>query len=361
MTTTVARLACDQPTARRLAAYLGESLDSEGTACAAFEDDGGQWQVAVHFRDKPDEAVLRTLVAIAAGEAAAAALTIEPVAPADWVKQSLAGLKPVRAGRCIVHGAHDRASVKPNDIGIEIEAALAFGTGHHGTTRGCLLALDELAKRQRNFSIPPLKGEGRHRRPLAAVLGSKNADAKHRLWRSEDRGGVKQRSNDPHPARFARHPPPCRGRDKKILDVGTGSGVLAIAAAKILRAHVTASDIDPVAVEAARANARLNRAAAAITFVRAAGANARAITAQAPYDLIFANILLGPLLRLAVPLRRLAAPGARIVLSGLLPGHANAVLAIYRAQGLALERRIPLDGWVTLVLRSGKQNRPGRR
>jgi ribosomal protein L11 methyltransferase len=152
-----------------------------------------------------------------------------------------------------------------------------------------------------------------------------------------------------------------RQRARRVLDVGTGSGVLAIAAAKILRARVTASDIDPVAVEAARANARLNRAAAAITFVRAAGANARAITAQAPYDLIFANILLGPLLRLAVPLRRLAAPGARIVLSGLLPGHANAVLAIYRAQGLALERRIPLDGWVTLVLRSGKQNRPERR
>jgi ribosomal protein L11 methyltransferase len=204
----------------------------------------------------------------------------------------------VRAARGSALGAHDRASVKPNDIGIEIEAALAFGTGHHGTTRGCLLALDELAKRQ---------------------------------------------------------------RARRVLDVGTGSGVLAIAAAKILRARVTASDIDPVAVEAARANARLNRAAAAITFVRAAGANARAITAQAPYDLIFANILLGPLLRLAVPLRRLAAPGARIVLSGLLPGHANAVLAIYRAQGLALERRIPLDGWVTLVLRSGKQNRPGRR
>jgi ribosomal protein L11 methyltransferase len=338
MTTTVACLACDQPTARRLAAYLGESLDPEGTACAAFEGDSGQWQVAVHFRDKPDEAVLRTLVAIAAGETAAAALTIEPVAPADWVKQSLAGLKPVRAGRCIVYGAHDRASVKPNDIGIEIEAALAFGTGHHGTTRGCLLALDELAKRQRNFSIPPLKGEGRSER-------------------SEDRGGVKQRRNDPHPARFARHPPPCRGRDKKILDVGTGSGVLAIAAAKILRARVTASDIDPVAVEAARANARLNRAAAAITFVRAAGANARAIASGAPYDLIFANILLGPLLRLALPLSRLAAPGARMVLSGLLPGHANAVLAIYRAQGFMLERRIALDGWATLVL---KRNRPGR-
>jgi ribosomal protein L11 methyltransferase len=300
MTTTVARLACDQPTARRLAAYLGESLDPEGTACAAFEGDDGQWQVAVHFRNPPNEPALRALVQLAVNDAAATALTIEAVAPADWVKQSLAGLRPVRAGRFMVHGAHDRARVKPNDIGIEIEAALAFGTGHHGTTRGCLLALDELAKRRRRSPIPP----------------------------------------------------PCRGRDKKILDLGTGSGVLAIAAAKILRARVTASDIDPVAVEAARANARLNCAGAAIIFVRAAGCNARAIATAKPYDLIFANILLGPLLRLAVPLSRLAAPGARMVLSGLLPGHANAVLAIYRAQGLVLERRIALDGWVTLVLKN---------
>ena len=292
--TTVARLACDQPTARRLAAYLGEIFGADDTACAAFEGDGGQWQVAIHFRAKPDEANLRAQVAVAAGEAAAAALTIEPVAPADWVKQSLAGLKPVRAGRCIVHGAHDRARVKPNDIDIEIEAALAFGTGHHGTTRGCLLALNELAK---------------------------------------------------------------RGRARRVLDLGTGSGVLAIAAAKILRTRVTASDIDRVAVEAARANARLNRAGAAITFVHAAGANARAIAAGAPYHMIFANILLGPLLRLAVPLRRLAGPRVRMVLSGLLPGHANAVLAIYRAQNFVLERRISLDGWVTLVL---KRNRPGR-
>ena len=344
--TTLARVACDEPTARRLAGYLAESLDTDDAVCAAFEE-GREWRVEVHFRTPPDQASLRSLTALAAGERIADALTFESVVPADWVAASLAGLKPVAAGRFLVHGAHDRSRAAANRIGIEIEAALAFGTGHHGTTRGCLLALNDLAKRRKQIPIPPLKGEGRYRRPPAAVY-QLHADAKHR--RSEDPGGVSGKQYDPHPARFARHPPPCRGREKRVLDLGTGSGVLAIAVARALHSRVIATDIDPSAIVIARTNAMLNHAGAMISFVSASGAHARAIRSQAPYDLIFANILLAPLMRMAVDLSRLAAPHARIVLSGLLPGDANAVLSIYRAQGLSLERRIALEGWVTLVL-----------
>jgi ribosomal protein L11 methyltransferase len=293
----VARLACDERTARSLATALDETLDPDDTACAAFEDESGNWHVAIHFRAPPDEAAVRALVRLSAGETAAAALAFAPLADADWVAQSLAGLPPVRAGRFIVHGAHDRPRVPVNALSIEIEAALAFGTGHHGTTRGCLLALDALAKRER-------------------------------------------RAPSPSPAR----------KRKKILDIGTGSGVLAIAAAKRLHARITASDIDRQAVDAARANVNLN-SARDVRTVRAAGALVRAVTAGAPYDLIFANILLAPLMRLAAPIRRLAAPRARIVLSGLLPNQTNAILAIYAAQGLRLERRLTLEGWATLVLR----------
>ncbi len=217
---------------------LGESLTTPSAPPSRATAGNGRWRcISVRRRTRPPCARWSRLVGRRCGGRRAHA---RDGRAADWVTQSLAGLRPVRAGRFIVHGAHDRARIEPNDIGIEIEAALAFGTGHHGTTRGCLLALDDLAK---------------------------------------------------------------RGRARRVLDVGTGSGVLAIAAAKIFRTRVVASDIDRVAVEAARANARLNRAGATITFVHADGVNARAIAAGAPYDLIFANILLGPLMRLAVPLR----------------------------------------------------------
>jgi ribosomal protein L11 methyltransferase len=207
------------------------------------------------------------------------------------VKASLEGLAPVEAGRVLVHRAPDPAPVPANPHGHEIEAAHAVGTGHHGSTRGCLVALDAIAK--------------------------------------------------------ARRP-------NRILDVGTGSGVLAIAAARALRCRVLASDIDRVAVRAARENARLNRIGALATTIRADGLARRAFRDRSPFDVVFANILMEPLLRFAAPLARLTAPGARVVLSGILPSQANALLAGYRRQGLFLERRILLDGWVTLVLRRGR-------
>jgi ribosomal protein L11 methyltransferase len=142
-----------------------------------------------------------------------------------------------------------------------------------------------------------------------------------------------------------------RSTPSKILDLGTGTGVLAIAIAKSLHTRVSATDIDIRAVRTARANARNNRVAVLIDTVHAAGLNSPRVGRGAQFDLILANILLGPLQRLAAPLALRLKPGARVVLSGLLAAHANAALAAYRAQGLVLERRIKLDGWVTLVIK----------
>jgi ribosomal protein L11 methyltransferase len=286
--TVVARLATDTLSARRIIDIVGETFDTLEAVAAAHEDGPGRWTVAIHFRDPPNETALRALVALAAGAEAGNALAFGAVEPKDWVKASLEGLTPVEAGRFYVHGAHDRARVPVNRIGIEIEAALAFGTGHHGTTRGCLIAFDRIAKTR---------------------------------------------------------------RPKRILDVGTGTGVLAIAAARVARRRVLASDIDVRAVRTARDNARLNRAAPFVVIRQAGGLQARFIRQGGPFDLVFANILLGPLLRFASPLAKLTAPGAQVVLSGLLPPHANAVLSACRLHGLTLERRIVLDGWVTLILR----------
>jgi ribosomal protein L11 methyltransferase len=283
----VARLATARPTAERILAMAGESFDDTHAVVSAFEERDG-WQVAIHFRDPPNEIAVRALVAVAAGAEAASTLVFERIADRDWVKASLEGLAPVPVGRFFIHGGHDRARVPMNATGIEIEAALAFGTGHHGTTQGCLQALDGILKRRR----PP-----------------------------------------------------------NILDVGTGSGVLAIAAARTLRCPVLASDIDIRAVQAARGNARLNRAAAHITFVHASGLGAQVFCSRAPFDLIFANILLEPIRKFAASLAKLLAPGGRLVLSGLLTAHGQPALAAYLPHGLALERRVHIGGWVTLVLR----------
>jgi ribosomal protein L11 methyltransferase len=281
-----ARLVTDEATARQLMSAFAETLDADA-ATAAVEEKDGRWAVEVHLLRPPDEAALRNLVAFIAGEATAKSLTFSTLKTRDWVKASLDALTPVEAGRFVVHGHHHQARLAPNRLAIEIEAGLAFGTGHHGTTRGCLLALDMLAKR-----------------------------------RSKPR----------------------------ILDIGTGSGVLAIAAAKAWRLRVLASDIDRIAVDVARANTQQNGVGPLVAFVQAAGVTAPQIRAYGRYDVVLANILLRPLMRLAAPMRRLLAPNARIVLSGLLAPQAHAALAAYRAHGLVLERRITLENWTTLVM-----------
>jgi ribosomal protein L11 methyltransferase len=278
-------VAADEATAKRIASILAETFDPESVAASAFETPGG-WAVEAHFAIEPDREKVADLVRAAAGEVTARAISFEILQPKDWIAASLEGLVPVPVGRFVVHGAHDRIKVAPNRIGIEIEAALAFGTGHHGTTQGCLAAVDRVAKTK---------------------------------------------------------------KPGHILDIGTGTGVLAIAAARAWRRAVVASDIDPLSVTVARANAEANRAGAYVRVARAAGVNAPVIRGRR-YDLVFANILLPVLKGLARPVWRLTARRATVVLSGLLPEQANAALAIWRAQGFKLARRDVVEGWVTLTL-----------
>jgi ribosomal protein L11 methyltransferase len=301
--TVAARLSTDAATAQKISDALGEHFDADAVAASAFEEPDGRWSLAIHFRDRPDEAAVRAVLVSAAGIEAARALAFETLAPTDWVRKSLEGLEPVEAGRVVVHGAHARARVRANRVGIEIEAALAFGTGHHGSTRGCLLALHQLAKRRK-----------------------------------------RKAANAPSVAGAS------RARKRAVLDVGTGTGVLAIAAARILREPVLASDIDRRAVTIARDNARNNRVGAFVQVIHAAGLGTAQFRARAPYDLIMANILLEPLRGLATPMARLVMAGGHVVLSGLLAAQAGPALASYRTRGLVLVRRIPLEGWTTLIL-----------
>jgi ribosomal protein L11 methyltransferase len=277
----------DEPTARRVVDLLTESLCDDEAAVAAYERLDGRWDVSMHFADPPDQASIRELVALAAGDEVAHRITFDAVEAKDWVAASLEDLIPVPAGRFVVHGRHDRARIPANRLGIEIEAALAFGTGHHGTTRGCLLLLDQ-------------------------VLRS--------------------------------HAP------RRVLDLGTGSGVLAIAAAKALRRRVLASDIDPVSVRVARDNAKLNGAGNWVEAICAPGFSAAQFAIRAPFDLVLANILANPLRQMATPMAAHLAPSALVILSGLLPHQAQGVIASYRARGVLLRRHLIIDGWSSLLM-----------
>jgi len=338
--TTSATLTTDEHSARRVADIFADGLFAEDVAVSLVDTGREGWRLSLHFRTAPDQEAVRALATQVAGAATGRSLQFERIAAKDWARESLRGLKPIAAGRFIVHGAHDRALIPLNKIGIEIEAGLAFGTGHHGTTRGCLLALDALCKSLERASPCRCRGKGcgRGRR----IRGLKLTSTRHA---------------------FARIPLPFRGRNspsRRVLDLGTGSGVLAIAAARALRRPILATDIDADAVRIARDNAQLNRAGGMIRVCRANGVAAPTIGRRTRFGLALANILLAPLRKLARPLTRSIAPGGRVVLSGVLTSQANAALAAYSA--FPLERRIVLDGWTTLVLKRGPTvARHGRR
>ncbi|MET0221802.1 MAG: 50S ribosomal protein L11 methyltransferase [Tardiphaga sp.] len=277
----------DEFSAKRIVDLLTESFEEGEAAIAAFENPQGRWDVTVHFADPPDEALVREIVGDAAGPAIAQEISFDVVEAKDWVKASLDDLVPVPAGRFIVHGSHDRARVRANKRGIEIEAALAFGTGHHGTTRGCLLLLDHVLK--------------------------------------------------------SRAP-------RRVLDLGTGTGVLAIAAAKAMHRPVLASDIDPPSVQVARENVAINGVAPLVRVVCATGFNAPDFEREAPFDLVLANILANPLRQLAGPMRQHLAPSAHVILSGLLTAQSRGVIAAYRARGLVPVKHIRIEGWSSLLL-----------
>jgi len=286
-------LVSDEKRARAVADLIVESFEPAEAASTVFETEerwpggGRAWLMEAYFGFAPDEDEIRALIAVAADEETARAASFGVTEKRDWVANSLAGLKPVRAGRFLVHGAHDRARLRPNDIGVEIEAGLAFGTGHHGTTRGCLLLFDRLLRRRR-------------------------------------------------PAR--------------VLDIGCGAGVLAIAAAKVLRRKVWLGDIDPVAVEVANANARLNGVGQHCRAAVSRGVENSALRQGAPFDVVFANILARPLRLLAPSLAAVTAPEGEAIVSGLLVADAPGALASWRAQGFFLAERIDLEGWTSLRL-----------
>ncbi len=265
------------------------ALESATYSILEEDEDRGVWRIDA-FPTEPAEA--DAFRAVLAGFPALAVAT-EALADADWLAMALSGLPPVRAGRFFVYGMHDRGRTPANAVNLRIEAGAAFGTGHHGTTVGCLLAYDALLKRRR----------------------------------------------------FAR-----------VLDVGAGTGVLAIAAARTGARVSLGSDIDRVSVRIARENARVNAAHtphAPPRFVWAAGLDARAVRQGAPYDLVFANILARPLVGLAQDIRGALRPGGRVILSGLLRTQERFVRAAYLNRGFRLERRIRRDAWATLVLSRG--------
>ena len=256
------------------------ALDAVAVTINETDEAAALWETVAWFETQAESAAAQKILAFPH-----AVIALVPVR--DWVRESLQGLNPVIAGRFFLHGSHDRHLRRSNGISLEIDAGTAFGTGHHGTTAGCLVALDEILKR---------------------------------------------------------HKP------KRILDLGTGTGVLALAAAKALKCKVLATDIDGEAVRVTKLNAQLNYSGQLLHAVKAAGLQDISISQKAPYDLIFANILARPLALLASGLCEILKPGGHIILSGLTFDQLRWIRACYQTRGLAPVRIIRQSNWIALVM-----------
>lgn len=256
------------------------------TASAHENEETGEWVFEATCTSAPDiEAFNEIARETLGGQVSFAIEAIDPTV--NWVAKSLEGLRPVVAGGFYVHGSHEAAPPPTGLTAIRIDAAQAFGTGHHETTTGCLEAIDRALKRR---------------------------------------------------------------RFRSMLDVGTGTGVLAIALAKRTHLPVLASDIDPIAVKTTVENARDNGVGRYVVAIEATGLDHRQIATGAPYDLIVANILAGPLVALAPAMRKVAGTGATVILSGILVRQASRVISAYAQQGIVLRHKLTRKEWATLVL-----------
>jgi len=281
-----ARIAADEAAAERIAHALEEACGPSPVAVGVFELAKGRFEVFAHFAEAPPRETFLPLIEHVANGAQFGPLRIERVPDEDWVTLSQGKRGPIKAGRFLVHGSHDRSRVPRRLFAIEIDAGQAFGTAYHASTRGCLIALDDLLK---------------------------------------------------------------RFRPRSVLDIGTDTGILAIAAAKALKHPSLASDNDPLAVTIARDNARKNRVAPLVRVVKATGFAPAGLRQTIP-DLVLANLLERSLYELAPMLARHIPPLGRAILSGLTDTQARGIEARFAAHGFILEKRIVLDGWTTLVI-----------
>ena len=277
-------------TGRAPAYALGEAMEGmspEPTGVGVFEmeDGSGLWEVGGYFEETPDE----TALALLAAAMGAKAFVVSELPETDWVAHVRRELSPVAAGRFFVYGSHDVDQVPQDCEPLLIEAAMAFGTGHHGTTLGCLKALDRLA--------------------LDGFVG------------------------------------------KSVVDIGCGTAVLAMGAARIWEDTVLASDIDEVAVDVARANVVANGLTGRVECVEAAGFDHPALSGAAPFDLVFANILKGPLVALAPDMAAALQDQGYAILSGILNEQADDVIAVYAQSGINLHHRESIGDWTTITLR----------